>query len=274
MTDASEWQGRTGESWAAEWRRTDRSFSLLTEHLLAATRQFRFKQVLDVGCGAGELSLAIARGRPEVSVTGIDISPQLIDAANCRAGHLTNIAFEVGDAAHWTSAAEKRPDLLVSRHGVMFFDDPVAAFTHLAGQAEEGAGLLFSCFRERVFNPFFTEVTRLLPQAPDPGPAYAPGPFAFADIERVQRILTKAGWADIAAKPLDLPMIAGAGEDPVEDAIGYFLRIGPAARAASELDPEARDRFVTRLREMLSRHSFGGIVSLPAAMWIVTARKG
>ncbi|VVT12808.1 class I SAM-dependent methyltransferase [Erythrobacter sp. EC-HK427] len=274
MTDASEWQGRTGESWATEWRRTDRSFSLLTEQLLAATRQFRFKTVLDVGCGAGELALAIARGRPEVSVTGIDISLQLVDVANSRAGNLTNIRFEACDAAAWTATPDKAPDLIISRHGVMFFDDPAAAFAHLAGQAQSGAGLLFSCFRERVRNPFFTEITRLLPQAPEPAPADAPGPFAFADSERVRGILTAAGWADFAAKPLDLPMIAGAGDDPVEEAVAYFLKIGPAARAAAELDPAARERFITRLRELLSRHCFGGIVSLPAAMWLITARKG
>src|SRR5688572_815515 len=101
MTDASEWRGRVGESWAAQWRRTDRSFCPLTEHLLARTREFSLDSALDIGCGAGELSLAIARGRPHVQVTGIDISEPLIATARERGAHLPNVAFEVADAAQW-----------------------------------------------------------------------------------------------------------------------------------------------------------------------------
>jgi trans-aconitate methyltransferase len=157
MTDANEWLGRTGQSWAEQWRRTDRSFGPLTEHLLARTREFVFNSVLDVGCGAGELSLALARGRPHVAVTGLDIAPQLIEVARERGGNLANASFEAGDAAVWQPHEGFVPELLVSRHGVMFFDDPVAAFTHFAAIAAPGAGLLFSCFRDRSENPFFTE---------------------------------------------------------------------------------------------------------------------
>ena len=62
--EVRDWQGRTGESWAAEWKRTDRSFGGLTERLLARTREFPLRDVVDIGCGAGELSVAVARGRP------------------------------------------------------------------------------------------------------------------------------------------------------------------------------------------------------------------
>src|SRR5918993_5595685 len=101
MTDAQDWMGSTGESWAAQWRRTDRSFGPLTERLLKRTREFAFKSVLDVGCGAGELALALARGRRGIHVTGLDISPQLIAAARERAANLANVDFQVGDAAAW-----------------------------------------------------------------------------------------------------------------------------------------------------------------------------
>ncbi|HYC81258.1 MAG TPA: class I SAM-dependent methyltransferase, partial [Solirubrobacterales bacterium] len=231
MTDAGEWQGRTGDSWAAEWRRTDRSFGPLTEHLLKRSREFAFGAVLDVGCGAGELSLAIARGRPRCRVVGVDISPQLVAAARERGANHANVAFEVADAAVWRPADDFAPDLLVSRHGVMFFDRPVAAFAHLAGLAAPGAGLLFSCFRAPAENPFFTEVGRLLPQAEPAADPHAPGPFAFADAARVAAILADAGWTGVACEPFDLAMVAGAGEDPVADAVAYFSRIGPAARA-------------------------------------------
>lgn len=274
MTDKSEWQGNVGTIWAEEFRRTDRSFSQLTEHLLSQTRGFIFSRVLDVGCGAGEFSLAIARGRPDVSVIGVDVSPALIEAARERGTHLANVDFELADAAQWRCDPANSPDLLVSRHGVMFFDDPPAAFAHLGSQAAPGAGLLFSCFRSAAENPFFTEVTRLLPQLPEPGDPHAPGPFAFADGRRVHAILNQAGWSQISVTPLDFPMIAGSGVDAIEEAVAYFSRIGPAARLAAEMEPAARERFFDRVRGLAERYQHGGIVALSAAGWIVTARKG
>jgi len=273
MTDANEWRGRTGDGWAAQWQRTDRSFGPLTEHLLKRTREFAFGAALDVGCGAGELSLALARGRPRIRVVGVDISPQLVEVARGRGTRLGNVSFEVGDAALWQPPEGFVPDLLVSRHGVMFFEDSVAAFSHLAELAAPGAGLMFSCFRNRGENPFFTEVTRLLPDPEPAPPPGAPGPFAFADRARVESILAAAGWGSIAFEPHDFAMIAGGGENPVADACEYFSVIGPAARAASELGPEERARFLDRVRELARRNLHEGIVSLRAAAWIVTARK-
>src|SRR5688500_13556718 len=117
MTDANEWLGRTGQSWAAQWRRTDRSFGPLTERLLKRSRECSVASVLDVGCGAGELSLAIARGRPRSRVLGIDLSPQLVEVARERGLHLTNVAFEAADAATWSPEPGFAPELIVSRHG-------------------------------------------------------------------------------------------------------------------------------------------------------------
>lgn len=271
MTNADEWRGRTGASWAEHWRRTDRSFGALTEHLLKRSREFSFGSALDIGCGAGELSLAFARGRPHVQVTGVDISSQLIDTARERGANLTNLSFELADAADWepTGAA---PDFLVSRHGVMFFDDPARAFSHLAGVAGRGAGLLFSCFRDMAENPFFSEVGRLLPSVEPQADPHAPGPFAFADRSRVDGILRSAGWDQIGWEPFDFAMIAGAGADPVADAVEYFTTIGPAARALSTMADDEREPVLEQVRQLAERHNREGLVSLRAAAWIVTAR--
>jgi SAM-dependent methyltransferase len=279
MTDyaaigGDEWTGQTGQSWAEQWRRTDRSFGVLTERLLQRTREFAFDKVLDIGCGAGELSVAIARGRPHCEVVGVDVAPSLITVARERALNHANVSFELADAATWRPVEPFAPGLLISRHGVMFFDDPVAAFANLRESAAPGAGLLFSSFRDRRENPFFTEVARLLPTPPEP-PAdpHAPGPFAFADPARVESILRDAGWASIAFEAFDFAMIAGAGADPVEDTLGYFTSIGPAARAARELDDAGREVFADRVRELAERNLREGIVSLRAGAWIVTARR-
>jgi SAM-dependent methyltransferase len=269
-----EWLGQTGRSWAEQWRRTDRSFGALTERLLRRTREFTFGSVLDIGCGAGELSLAIGRGRPHCRVIGVDISPQLVDAARERGTHHSNVAFELADAASWMPPGTFAPELLISRHGVMFFDDPVAAFAHLREIAGPDAALLFSCFRDREENPFFTEVTRLLPEPPaPPADPQAAGPFAFAERSHVENILQKAGWTDVAFEPFDFAMVAGAGADPIEDTVGYFTTIGPAARAARELDKAARETFLDSVRKLARANLREGIVSLRAATWIVTAHR-
>ena len=274
LTDTSEWQGRVGDAWAEEYRRTDRSLAALTERLLSATRGRTFDQALDIGCGAGELSLALARGRPDAQIVGIDISPQLTDVASSRAANMANVTFECADAATWQSGEGAEPELLMSRHGVMFFDDPAAAFANLHTVSAPGATLLFSCFRAFEENPFFTELVRQLPFEPEPGDPHAPGPFAFADAARVKQILSDAAWRDISVEPFDFPMVAGAGDDPVEDAIAYWKRIGPAARAASEMESGMRERFWDRVRNLAQRHNHAGMVSLPAAAWIVTAQAG
>lgn len=273
--ETQEWQGRVGKSWAAEWQRTDRSFTQLTAELERRLREIEFHRALDVGCGAGELSLALARCSPDAQVLGIDISPDLIAAARQRATGLPGVQFELADAAVWQPQADERPDLVMSRHGVMFFADPVAAFHNLHQASAAGARLLFSCFRGIEHNPFFAEAGKLIPAeagspAPDP---HAPGPFAFADGERVQQILARAGWKGIACEPFDFAMIAGAGERPVEDAVAYFSRIGPAARALAAMEGDQRVATLAGLADLAGRHLSGGIVAMGASVWIVTAAR-
>jgi SAM-dependent methyltransferase len=273
MTSKEDWQGKSGESWAAEWKRTDRSFGGLTERLLARTREFPFRHALDIGCGAGELALALARGHPHERIVGVDVSPGLVETARERAGNLSNVEFELADAAQWRPADEFAPQLLISRHGVMFFADPPAAFANLASVAADDAALMFSCFRDRAENPFFTEIGALLPAPAEPPDPYAPGPFAFAEREHVAAILGDAGWDSIAFEPFDFAMVAGAGEDPVDDAMGYFTRIGPAAAAMREMDDASRGETLAAIRGLMENNCRDGVVALRAACWIVTARR-
>lgn len=272
MTEASEWTGRVGTTWAEEWRRTDRSFGALTDRLLDASALGAFGRVLDIGCGAGEVSLRIAAEHPLAQVEGIDIAPDLLAVARVRCGKIPNVCFAEADAATWRAETEERPDLLISRHGVMFFADPVAAFAHLRAEARPAARLRFSCFRARADNAWAAALASALPSPQDPPDPDAPGPFAFAQPERVEAILTAAGWHAIAFEPVDYAMIAGEGADAIAGALSYFQRIGPAARALAEMPPSDREAARQRLRAMLAEHCHGGRVSLPAAAWVVTAR--
>lgn len=267
----AEWTGQVGSTWAREWRRTDRSFGALTSHLLDPAATANFGAALDIGCGAGELACTLAQRVSAAGIHGIDISAELLAVARARCTALPNIGFEEADAACWTAADGFRPDLLISRHGVMFFADPVAAFTSLREQAAPGARLRFSCFRSRQDNRWFTELTAILPQpqpAPDP---IAPGPFAFADAKRVEAILAAAGWREISFESFEYAMIAGEGVAAEEEAIEYFQRIGPVARAMRDLTESDRAVALDRLATVVGAHHDGNRISLPAAAWIVSA---
>lgn len=272
--ERSEWEGRVGRKWADEWRRTDRAFSGLTDRLLNRVRAWPMTRALDIGCGAGEMSLALARGHPASEVIGLDVSADLIEVARKRAAHLGNVTFLVADAADWRSGIFA-PDLLVSRHGVMFFDDPVVAFANLLNGAAPAARLAFSCFRDRALNPWAAEVTRLLPpEFVTETPAGAPGPFAFADRDRVRSILSAAGWDEIAFEAADFAYVVGTGQDALEDGVSFLSVIGPAARASAGMDQVQRAAFADSLRRHLEQAAQDEMVALPAAAWIVTARAG
>ena len=271
MTGASDWQGRVGASWAAEWQRTDRSFEALNARLVehVAQRAPRNARILDIGCGAGGTSLALAERLPDAQIRGIDLSSDLIAVARQRGG--ASVTFEQSDASLWSSA-EFVPDMMASRHGVMFFDDPVGAMRHLAGVIRPGGQLVFSCFRDRAENDWATAIAGLLP-VPLPFDPIAPGPFAFADRERVTSILADAGWGDIEVEPHNFAYVAGAGDRPVDDAVDFFSQIGPAAPLIRAMEGDARADFLSRMREILGRHLHNRRVSFTASVWIWTARR-
>ncbi len=271
MTNAADWQGAVGNNWAIEWQRTDRSFSelnaILVEHAVAKTSGN--PRILDIGCGAGATSFALSRRLPDASITGIDLSPSLIAAAKARNsdGH---ILFEHCDATHWAKEAWK-PDLLVSRHGVMFFDDPVSAFSHFRKIAAEDAQLVFSCFRDRTENQWASEIAALLPINIPVGDPYSAGPFAFSDPDHVYNILSNAGWRGATPEAVDFSYVAGDGDDPIADATDFFSRIGPAAPIIRTLEKKQKALFFQELSELLCNRLANGKVSFNAAAWIWSA---
>lgn len=269
MTDIADWQGSVGRNWAAEWQRTDTSLSELTLQLLATIAAEPGNRIVDIGCGAGEVAITLATVRSDANVIGVDVSTDLVAAATARANTIANISFELGDAAAWLDHRGE-PDLYVSRHGVMFFNDPPAAFSHLAMQAQPGARLVFSCFRKPSENIWAKAISELLPDTQDArATPHAPGPFAFADPVHLRQCL--AGWREVVLKPVDFAYVAGAGPDAVAEAMALFRRIGPAALALRTLPPDERAAFEKRLLALVKAHHDGVRVAFAAAAWVVTA---
>lgn len=273
MTTGREWQAQVGRTWADNYALTDRSFAGLTKRLLERIEEGAGRSILDIGCGAGELALLVAQMRPDAQLIGLDLSSDLIDAARARAGgQFANLEFELGDAAIWRKPGFT-PDLVISRHGVMFFEDPPGAFAAIRQGTQTGARLLFSCFRSPADNPWASGISRLLGIQPGSDPR-APGPFAFSDEGYVRSILEAAGWNEVAFEAADFPYVAGIGVDPVEDALRFFRRIGPAAPVLRSLEGEAREAAEARIRDWLGQHRTGDRVVLAGAAWIVSASNG
>ena len=226
------WNGPPGESWVANQAALDALQGGVSALLLAEAAPGPGDRVLDIGCGAGETTLAVARAvGPRGTVTGVDISEPLLARARRRAeaAEAGNAVFLHADAALHRFEPESA-DLVVSRFGLMFFADPVAAFRNLAPALAPGGRLVFVAWAAADRNPWFSlplaaAVERLGPAAPsDPD---APGPMAFRDIGRVTRILAEAGFAraEGAVRTVDLHLPGG-----LEAAADLALRIGPATR--------------------------------------------
>ncbi len=281
MTEASEWQGRVGDVWAEEWRRTDRTLEPVADALIAAAETAvtgrAAPAIVDIGCGAGSTTLMLADRIHGARLVGIDLSRALVEVARARAGRNSDIRFEEADASRWQPGDGRRFDAILSRHGVMFFPDPVAAFVNLRSLGAPGAQLVFSCFRARAENPWVLALDPILARFA-PGAAAAPppsvGPFAFGDPERVESILTAAGFERPQFQPLDFEMRVGVGDDPVEEAVAYFSRIGPFASLLRDLDDGRRADAKAQLREVASAHRIDDEIRLRAAAWIVTAGRG
>ena len=270
------WNERAGETWARLQERIDANFAALTTLALDAAAPGPGERVIDIGCGCGATVLDLARRvGPTGRVLGVDVSEPMVVRARARIAvqALTQAQVQIADAAtglfRWGKA-----DLMFSRFGVMFFAEPEAAFAHLRRQMRPEGRLLFACWRPLAENPWFTVPLeagrRYLPPQPPADPE-APGPFAFADPERVRRILAAAGWRDIVARPQEAPMqMAGAGD--LEGATAFATSVGALARLLAEAEPETRRVVERAVREALRAHDEPGGITLTGAIWLVSAR--
>lgn len=263
------WNGPAGHAWAAMQQTLDRMFEPFEETLAEAATHAT--QVLDVGCGAGSTTLALAgRLGTRGSCHGIDVSGPLVALARTRAREAgAQVRFTCADAQTHVFAPDSF-DLIVSRFGVMFFDDPVRAFANLRRAAREHATLRFVAWRNAAENPFMTAAgegaRRLLPQLAE-RQLDGPGQFAFADARRVRHILEQSGWSAIEIRRLDREATFAE-----QDLIPYLTQMGPLGRALPGLDEATRALAVEAARSAFEPYVHGPEVRFTAACWQVDAR--
>jgi SAM-dependent methyltransferase len=276
MTDY--WNGSAGEKWVRLEAVLDEQLRPFGDAVIAAARLKPGEHVLDVGCGCGATTLDAARSVGSSGVaTGVDISrPMLARAAErARSLGLGQAHFECADAQTHPFASAAM-DAVISRFGVMFFDDPKAAFANLARATKRGGRLVFVCWQSIAANPWMAlpmiaamqHITIERPTDPT-----APGPFAFADGERVSGILANAGWAGINVHSLELQLSVGGGASLAE-AADFMMELGPTAQPLKDADAATRERVRAAITEAIAPYATEGEVKMGSAAWVITARAG
>lgn len=263
------WNGPGGEKWAAYQTDMDRNLNDVTAGVMPFAAAKADERVLDIGCGAGQTSYLLADAVGEGGhVTGVDISTPMLAVARAHAAK--NMSFVEADAAFHPFKPEF--DLIFSRFGVMFFDDPPAAFANIRKGLKPGGRLAFVCWRPALENEWVTvpaaAARDLLPAQPPPDPL-APGPFGFADPKRVEGILTEAGFRNVQAKKLDGVMNLGPSS---EAAAFQMTNLGPLSRALGEVEDEGtRQRIRDAVRAALEKIRRDGAIKPAIACWLVGA---
>ncbi|OCP02321.1 MULTISPECIES: methyltransferase domain-containing protein [unclassified Ensifer] len=274
----SDWKGQGGERWVAYQARLDAMVAVFGEAAIEAAAPVAGERVLDIGCGAGASSRDLAnRVGAGGQVVGMDISEPLIDKARALAPQHSAASFQVADA----SSAELPPeafDILFSRFGVMFFDNPTAAFTHMRRALRPGGRVAFVCWRSIAENDWVSlpmgAMKGIIPPMTPPNPE-APGPFSFGDQGRVARILTAAGLTDVAITPFDASIPFGKGETrdaALDDAVKMTLEVGLLARSLVDQPDDIRVRAAVAVRTVFAGFTRERSVMIDGAAWIVTGR--
>jgi SAM-dependent methyltransferase len=267
------WDGAGGRTWVARQAHTDITLAPVSKALLEFAAPRAGDSVLDIGCGCGATTLDFARAVGSAgSVTALDISaPMLAEAkARAEAAGINSIDWRKADAA---TASLGSFDLLTSAFGVMFFGDPIAAFSNMRKGARARARMAFVCWRPLSENRWLTipmdAVAHHLPPRPKPDPD-APGMFAFADPKRVSRILEAAGWAKPAFTKLDLALDIAAARG-LDEAVDQATKIGAINSWLRDQPADVVAAATASVRDALARHGDGRSIPLPAAMWLVSS---
>jgi SAM-dependent methyltransferase len=264
------WNGLAGHAWVEAQGSLDQMLKPFEDLLVDAVSAGSAGRVLDVGCGTGSTTLAVARLAAKGRCVGIDISEPMIAAARARAERESSPARFIRADAQTHAFEPASFDMIVSRFGVMFFDDPVRAFANLRRAAGDNAELRFVAWRSAAENPFMTTAERaaapLLPALPARRPD-GPGQFACADRHRVQGILEDSGWAQIDIRPIDVACTL-----PEKALVLYLTRLGPVGRMLDAADDRTRTQVIETVRPAFDPYVHGAEVRLTAACWMVGAR--
>lgn len=281
MTEASNtdqydaWNGESGIRWVGSADQRDAVLSPVADHLLATAAIAPGERVLDIGCGCGATTIAAAHATgTSGSVVGLDLSAPMLDVARSRAttGGLNNVSFIQGDAQ--TTRLDDEFDVVISRFGTMFFDDPTAAFTNLASHLRPGGRLYLVTWQPLEANEWLVVPGATLIEygsLPPAAESSAPGMFAQSEPDTIASVLSDAGLEQIASEPLVVPLTFG---NTTDEAVDYLADSGPGRAILDTIPDNQRASALDQVKHVLENHADDhGHITLRAALWITTARR-
>ena len=269
------WNETAGPKWVRYQETLDAQIGPIGRVAMDRAALRQGERVLDVGCGCGDTTIELAkRVGPNGSVLGVDVSAPMLELAGRRihAAGASNARVERADA-QTHSFPKGAFDVLFSRFGVMFFPDASAAFRNLRAALRGGGRLAFVCWQPIDRNPWILLPTMAAAKhvaIPPPPGVDEPGPFSFANSDRVRRILGEAGFTGVALEPLETSMTIGAGAT-IDQAVEFIMQLGPAAASLKDAGQEQRTQVAGAIRETFEPYATKDGVRLGAACWVVTA---
>ena len=266
------WNNEAGRQWVAQRELIDSLFEPVTAAIVDAAAPKLGERIVDIGCGTGTTAFELAkRVGSRGSVLGIDVSAPMLKLAQERAaaGKYANVFIVDADATNY-AFSRNSVDLVFSRFGVMFFDEPVKAFANIRSGMNFGGRLAFVCLRPMIESSWYRipiEAAKPhLPPLPSVAPD-APGMFTFAKKERLQGILSDAGFHGIKMKPADVPINART----LDRALAFMTHIGPVTRMLEAGSHEQRQRAEAAVRDALAANIGANGSGLRIGVWLVSA---
>ncbi len=267
------WNSKTGQAWANNDLKMDAHLDVITTLLFKEFETLGNKHVLDVGCGSGKISKLLSDQVGSTgSVEGVDISKPLLELAQTKYGTIENIRFTNADAQSF-EFKKSFYDQIVSRFGVMFFENPIAAFTNMRQSLKPNGKLNFVCWSALEENEFFILPLKIVLKylnKPLPNPSKAPGPLAFGNKTYLLKILQSSEFKKIKIKTVKTEML---NFDPVKEQVRFFNKMGLAARMKKEasFDIQIHEKIDQELEAELMKRTDANGTSLKATVYYVSA---
>ncbi len=278
MASREEWVGRTGQEWARRGDALDVLLGPAGDAGLEALAVGTGQRVLDLGCGGGASTERLAaQVGPDGHVTGIDVSPDLMELARARLAGQANVELIEADAERHAFTPGGF-DALFSRFGSMFFDNPPAALTNLHSAVRPDGSAVFVAWRDIMRNQWasvpMTFVAEEMPAGTPNMGAPGPGPFAWAEPQTFVPLLEGAGFRDVRHRTHEFMAELSDGDDPdpLERGLSFMMRIGPLASRLKGAGDEAKAQARSFLSRRLARHVQDGALKLLASAWVIEAR--
>jgi len=262
------WNGDAGKKWVGEQEKMDQMLNPLSDVAIDIAEPRFDERVMDVGCGCGATSVELARRGAKV--WGIDVSAPMLSRARKRGEEYPGMVFTEADASNYDFSSEQQ--LIFSRFGVMFFANPVEAFTNLRSALVPQGRMVFLCWQAANKNEWINRVgqavKKFLPEPTDVPDPRAPGPFAFAEQAYLEGILRQAGFQNVEFQSLSIDLKLAS---TAEEALDFQSNIGPLSAVIAQLEGKTRDEALNAAKEVLQDSMSAEGIKLGSAVWLVTA---